>query len=220
VSLVQLNPGAGTDSLNVASGSVTILPQVSGHGILVRNFSTLAVAANSSAIFATATRHSDRTLVETSSLSVIGQLDLGGNDLIVHNGNLAALTGLITSGYANGNWNGLGLASSTARSDPTHLTALGILSNNNSGNTIYGGSGESLFDGQAPLLGDILIKYTYYGDADLSGQVTSADYSRVDFGYLTNQTGWSNGDFNYDNATNGSDYTLLDNAFNSQTTPL
>ena len=29
-------------------------------------------------------------------------------------------------------------------------------------------------------------------------------------------TGWFNGDFNYDGVINGSDYTLIDNAFNSQ----
>jgi hypothetical protein len=29
-------------------------------------------------------------------------------------------------------------------------------------------------------------------------------------------TGWQNGDFNYDNAINGDDYTLIDNAYNSQ----
>ena len=29
-------------------------------------------------------------------------------------------------------------------------------------------------------------------------------------------TGWFNGDFNYDGVINGSDYTLIDNAFNTQ----
>jgi hypothetical protein len=29
-------------------------------------------------------------------------------------------------------------------------------------------------------------------------------------------TGWQNGDFNYDGLINGSDYTLIDNAYNTQ----
>ena len=29
-------------------------------------------------------------------------------------------------------------------------------------------------------------------------------------------TGWANGDFNYDAQVNGTDYTLIDNAFNTQ----
>ena len=64
--------------------------------------------------------------------------------------------------------------------------------------------------------GDILVKYTYYGDANLDGKVDASDYSRIDNGYLNHLTGWSNGDFNYDGVINGSDYTLIDNAFNMQ----
>ncbi len=29
-------------------------------------------------------------------------------------------------------------------------------------------------------------------------------------------TGWANGDFNYDGTVDGGDYTLIDNAFNTQ----
>ena len=42
------------------------------------------------------------------------------------------------------------------------------------------------------------------------------DYSRIDNGYLNHLTGWANGDFNYDGVVDGSDYTFIDNAFNSQ----
>jgi hypothetical protein len=38
----------------------------------------------------------------------------------------------------------------------------------------------------------------------------------VDNGYLQHLTGWYNGDFNYDGVVDGSDYTLIDNAFNTQ----
>jgi hypothetical protein len=183
----------------------------------VRNFSTLAVASGAVAKFATAPIHANRMLVETTSLSVIGQLDLGGNDLIVHGGNLTAVDSLLTTGYANGNWTGNGIASSAAAGDSTHLTALGAISNNlGSGNTLYGGSGQPLFDGQAPLATDILIKYTYYGDTNLDGKVDGTDYSRVDNGALLNLTGWYNGDFNFDGTINGSDYSLIDNAYNTQ----
>jgi hypothetical protein len=67
----------------------------------------------------------------------------------------------------------------------------------------------------------VLVKYTYYGDANLDGKVDGTDYSRIDASFLAEQsgpnvTGWYNGDFNYDGVVNGSDYTLIDNAFNSQ----
>ncbi len=73
-----------------------------------------------------------------------------------------------------------------------------------------------LFDAYNSASSDVLIKYTYYGDATLQGQVTGTDYSRIDNGYLTNGLGWFNGDFNFDGIINGSDYTLIDNAFNQQ----
>jgi hypothetical protein len=74
----------------------------------------------------------------------------------------------------------------------------------------------SSFDGAPTTDGDVLVKYTYYGDANLDGQVDGSDYSRIDNGVLNHLTGWFNGDFNYDGVINGSDYTLIDNAFNTQ----
>ena len=53
-------------------------------------------------------------------------------------------------------------------------------------------------------------------------KVDGCDYSRIDAAYLADKThpgtdtGWYNGDFNYDGVINGSDYTLIDNAFNTQ----
>lgn len=66
------------------------------------------------------------------------------------------------------------------------------------------------------MTSDLLIKYTYYGDANLDGKVDGSDYSLIDNGYLHHLTGWYNGDFNYDGIVNGSDYALIDNSFNTQ----
>jgi hypothetical protein len=71
-------------------------------------------------------------------------------------------------------------------------------------------------DGSAVAVNDVLVKFTYYGDANLDGKVDGSDYSRIDNGALNHLTGWFNGDFNYDGMINGSDYTLIDNAFNTQ----
>jgi hypothetical protein len=38
----------------------------------------------------------------------------------------------------------------------------------------------------------------------------------IDNGFNLGLTGWQNGDFNYDGAVNGDDYTLIDNAYNTQ----
>ena len=154
-----------------------------------------------------------------------GQFDVSSDDLIVTGGNLATITNQIKSGYANGTWGGLGggvgvdtgITSSAAADDTTHLTALGVMQNDNgSGSPIY-----PTFDGQTSASADVLVKYTYYGDANLDGKVDGSDYSRIDNGYLSQSgasplTGWANGDFNYVGVIDGSDYTLIDNAFNTQ----
>jgi hypothetical protein len=72
------------------------------------------------------------------------------------------------------------------------------------------------FDGAVTADGDVLVKYTYYGDTNLDGQVDGTDYSRIDNGYISHLSGWYNGDFNYDGVIDGSDYTLIDNAYNTQ----
>ncbi len=60
------------------------------------------------------------------------------------------------------------------------------------------------------------MKYTYFGDTNLSGSVDANDYLAIDNGFNQNLTGWNNGDFNYDGKINGDDYSLIDNAFNTQ----
>ena len=166
-----------------------------------------------------------------------GQIDLANNDMDIPNGNLANLTAQVAEGYnigyQGGTWTGTnfdqgytqgatiiynGIISSSAANDTTHLTALGVIQNKTaSGTALY-----STFDGHTVTSTDVLIKYTYYGDANLDGKVDGSDYSLVDNAYLNERStglpssGWYNGDFNFDGVVDGSDYTLLDNAFNSQ----
>jgi hypothetical protein len=213
-----IDPRGGSDNLTVNAGGVTLPPQNSGDGILTRTFANLTVAGGASVKVADAAAHSDRTLIVAANLSINsnGKLDLGGNDLMIHNGDLTAITALLAGGFANGHWTGNGLASTAAHDDPRFLTALGVLSNNGGGNPIY-----NAFDGQAALPTNVLVKYTYYGDADLSGKVDGTDYSMIDVAYHTpGASGWVHGDFNYDGPINGSDYSLIDNAFNMQSATL
>jgi hypothetical protein len=152
-----------------------------------------------------------------------GLLDITGNDLVVQNGNLSQVTNQIAGGYdptAGATWTGDGITSSIAAADTTHLTAVGVeLNSDASGNAIFG-TGTSLgrFDGQNTGPNDVLVKYTYFGDANLDGKVDGSDYSRIDAGYASHGalTGWANGDFNYDGVIDGTDYSLIDNAFNNQ----
>ena len=200
----------GTGNLAIASGASLTAVQVQQNNLTLGG--SLAIARR------TGVRSSTVSIV--NSLNLVGTaatLDLSNNDLIVHNGNLATLTGAIQSGYHNGAWNGSGIVSTAAASDTTHLTTLGIIINSNGAGPLFG-SGTTLgqFDGQNPGISDVLVKFTYYGDANLDGKIDASDYSRIDNGFVQQLTGWYNGDFNYDGVINGSDYTLIDNAFNTQ----
>jgi fibronectin-binding autotransporter adhesin len=144
-----------------------------------------------------------------SSFSNTGILDITNNALVLHNASLGTISSEVASAYNNGAWNGTSssagiMTSSLAAADTSHLHAVGVA------------TGLSSFPDASVLPGDVVVKYTYYGDTNLDGKVDGTDYSRIDNGYLTHATGWYNGDFNYDGVINGSDYTLIDNACNMQ----
>jgi hypothetical protein len=208
LSISSGNAVGGIGALNIASGATVSVVSSSLDGIATRGTLTA-----SSLSLAGATN------------SWTGHLDLANNSLDLESGTLSTVTNQVKQGYAGGTWQGTGgITSSAAAGDSTHLTALGVIVNDNgSGTPLYGlGGGISpTFGGATPVDGDILVKYTYYGDANLDGQVDGSDYARIDAGYLSQSgtsplSGWYNGDFNYDGVIDGSDYTLIDNAYNTQ----
>jgi hypothetical protein len=148
---------------------------------------------------------------------------------------LASIRALLVSACDNLAFDKPGIKSSAVGPSAHWLTTIGYISNNaniNSSGTptaLY-----STFDGESldPSGNDILVKYTYFGDANLDGKVDGSDYSLIDYSSLSQSSGppgggsWGSangptngfhdGDFNYDGAVDGSDYTLIDNAFNTQ----
>jgi hypothetical protein len=216
---VSLDPGTGTNSIVVSSGSATITAAPPGGGILRRTFSSISIGGTGSLAVATGPAHTDRTLVLISALSITtgGRLDLGGNDMVLQAGGAAGLSMLNALAAAGDNlntWTGPGLDSSAAAANPAHLTALGVAPA-----SVFGNSKP--FDNYTPAPTDVLVKYTYYGDTNLDGKVDGSDYTRIDFAAsVAGNTGWANGDFSYDSAVDGSDYSLIDNAYNNQSRPL
>jgi autotransporter-associated beta strand protein len=177
---------------------------------LTINSGATAIAANSSGGV------KNNLFTTNLTIAATGKLDLNNNDMVVSQSTLTAVNALVAQGFNNGTWTGDGITSTAAAANSTHLTALGVIQNSVDG-TATGTILYSAFDGyQDGDETDVLIKYTYVGDANLDGKVDGSDYSRIDNGYLHHLTGWFNGDFNYDGVVNGSDYTLIDNAFNMQ----
>jgi hypothetical protein len=224
VGSVTFTDGTGTDALTVNSGTLLLL-QRAGSGIITDLFSGVTLNGAATLAVAPPATHGNLTLLNTQSLTLAGAtnawtatLDLNANDLAVLTGNLSVITNQLAAGFANGAWNGTGIDSSAAAANTSHLTALGSILNTTNGTTVIYGSGTTLgtFDGASPGAAAVLVKYTYYGDANLDGRVDGSDYTLIDNGFNNHLTGWYNGDFNYDTGINGSDYTLVDNAFNTQ----
>jgi autotransporter-associated beta strand protein len=164
-------------------------------------------------------------LVDTQNavLTRAGSLNINGSLIIQNSPSLQSVTQAAASGYTGGTWSGTGagvIGSSLAAADTSFLHAVAVIQNDNgAGTQLY-----TTFEGYSSLNdSDVLVKYTWYGDTDLNGEVDGTDYSRIDYAYAQNLanpntplTGWFNGDFNYDGVIDGSDYTLMDNAFNQQ----
>ncbi|HWP40095.1 MAG TPA: hypothetical protein VNL70_04160 [Tepidisphaeraceae bacterium] len=105
-------------------------------------------------------------------------------------------------------------------SSGSFLYALGVLWNSDAQ---FGGPGDPFytsFAGETLTGAEVLVKFTYFGDADLSGAIDATDYSLIDNGYVNALAGWVNGDFDYSGAIDATDYAVIDNAYVNQSGPL
>jgi fibronectin-binding autotransporter adhesin len=219
---------AGTGSFTLSGSNSYAGGTNVSHGTLILA-SANALPLNSSLIVGTGAQLtinlSTGTILvpQLSALNNSGTIDIANNGMIIHNGAIGTVSAQVAQAFNGGTWNGnsssgASITSSAAQNDTTHLTAVGVA------------TGLTSFEGQSVATTDVLLKYTYYGDANLDGKVDGSDYSLIDNSYETEATestpfsspisGWYNGDFNYDGVVDGSDYTLIDNAFNSQGTQL
>jgi hypothetical protein len=148
-------------------------------------------------------------LVRTGGLSINGNgiIDLAPGNMIVSNTSLSTMKGYLTSGYGGGLWIGSGIACVPAFINPSHNTALGYAS--------AGSIGLSSFAGQSVNPTDTLIRYTYYGDANLDGKVNALDFNALATNFGNSSKFWSDGDFNFDGMVNTQDFTALAGNFNA-----
>ena len=144
-------------------------------------------------------------VVRAAGLSVAlgASLDLAGNNVIIRDGNRSTISNLVKSGR---------LTTSYAAGQ-NGFTGLAVVPNDNGDGTPVC---PKLF-GQSLTTRDLIVRYTWNGDANLDGLDNADDYFLIDSGYITKKGGYYNGDFNYDNLVNADDYFLIDSAFIGQT---
>jgi co-chaperonin GroES (HSP10) len=153
-------------------------------------------------------------IVKTSSLGVTGtgKLDVRDNKLAVVAGDIGTwngssytgITGLIASGRGDGSWNGNGIVTTMSDATTSLRTTLAIAL---AEETPHAGG---TFMGVSVNAGDVLVMYTWGGDADLNGELNGDDYFFIDSNVLAQVPGYHNGDFNYDGGIDGDDYFIID----------
>jgi hypothetical protein len=158
----------------------------------------------------------DKTLRVNDSVVLEGRINLQDNFFIRGTGtlgNLAFYTLRLTNGYNGGDWLGAEPAIiSTPANDTTHSLGYARASE------IFGGGG-GVFGGQLVPADAILIRFTRYGDANLSGNVNLQDFNRLaaNFGQLNKV--WSDGNLNYDANINLQDFNKLAANFGTSVGP-
>ncbi|HEY1922362.1 MAG TPA: autotransporter-associated beta strand repeat-containing protein, partial [Tepidisphaeraceae bacterium] len=115
----------------------------------------------------------------------------------------ATIRGYLTNGYHSGAWNGTsgsatggGINSSTAALPANSQFALG-----------YADGADGVVTGLSS--GQVEVKYTLYGDANLDGVVSGVDFTILVGNLGKSVNAWDKGDFNYDGVVSGTDFTAL-----------
>jgi hypothetical protein len=133
-------------------------------------------------------------------------LDLTDNGMILDYTGASPINGIIAiliGAYNGGAWNGTGITSSTAAANPSLNTALGYGEATDLFAAFPASVGGSSVDNTA-----VLVKYTYYGDANLDERVNLADFNRVAANFGQNAR-WSQGNFDFNNVVNLGDFNKL-----------
>ncbi|HEY1685606.1 MAG TPA: dockerin type I repeat-containing protein, partial [Tepidisphaeraceae bacterium] len=155
-------------------------------------------------------------LVSRVSLGLSSTLDLTSNSMDVEyfgNDPYSEILADFQSAYDSGKWDGTGLTSSVAANSPNaNALAIGIVDN--------AAAGWTTFENQPITSTSVLIRPTWYGDANLDGVVDATDLALLNAGEAGGLTGWQNGDFNYDGKINADDLALFMLGNASQTGPL
>jgi hypothetical protein len=169
------------------------------------------------------------------SITGTSKLDLTSNDMIIHDGSLAAIQALAQEGRnaasnggvgtgPDGTWNGNGLTSSTAASvDSAAGYEQNVLAVVRNGDLPFGSFPSwTVGSTSVPLsASDIIVKYTYNGDAALEGYVGNDAASVVSTFFSDSATlvsqgfpdEWSYGDFDGGGYDNDNSATVVSSFF-------
>jgi PEP-CTERM motif-containing protein len=145
--------------------------------------------------------------------STVGGLSIASGGVVNVNGSfivdygsgpdpITSIAAYVKSGYNGGAWNGPGIMS-TAAQTKTNGLLYGVG---------YADGADHVVAGLSS--GQIEVKYTLLGDANLDGLVNGSDFNILAANFNQSITGWDQGDFNYDGLVNATDFNDLAANFN------
>jgi hypothetical protein len=158
---------------------------------------------------------------------VSGKLDLADNSLLWDytagspigawaGSAYTGLTGLIAAGRSGGTWGGNGLV--TSRPNALGAVAPAALGVAEAANVLdYGTGATATYAGQSVDQSAVLVRYTWSGDADLSGSIEGDDFFLIDAGFAAGTRSYFGGDFDFSGSVDADDYFLIDSIFNKAT---
>jgi hypothetical protein len=194
--MYTITGSAGAQTLDILSGTVTLTSDLSA---LLPHYS-LQIENGASVVLA-----SDQHIGALQLLGS-GSLDVSNYTMFINYGSnsdpITTIAGYIKSGYNGGGWNGAGIISTAART-PTNGLDYGLG---------YADGKDGVVSGLSS--GQIEIKYTLLGDANLDGLVNGSDFNILAANFNQSITGWDQGDFNYDGLVNAADFNDLAANFN------
>ena len=201
--IINVKPAAGTLKLtgNLTSGAGVNISKTGTGKLEAKNIRANDLAVGEGKIQVTANGGVDGlTVVNTITIPAAGgSLDLTDNDLVVNNGTYTTVQAQVLAGFGNPNVPGI----TSTTSDGSQILAL--FDNAQVGASDWLG---------VPIGGNAVVgKYTYFGDANIDGQVTGDDYTVVDANLNTTPAvglEWLSGDMNLDGSVTGDDYTVID----------
>jgi len=205
--LIEVLQGNHTIDVGLQLNKDTNVAVAGGNTLTVKRFRGAGVNIGDSSVRVRPDGGSDgRSTVTSLTLGASGKLDITNNAVVVDYTPVAevepfdTIKAQITSAYNGGAWNGNGITSSNA----------------NANNFAVGYAEASALQSIPAIFGTVdadavLIRYTRYGDADLSGFVNSDDFNRLASAFGTSGNVWSQGNFNFDAAgeVNSDDFNLL-----------
>jgi hypothetical protein len=212
--VLKVAPLAGNNgTLTISAGWIDVAQQlqVANDGQVIMDGGQLlvpSVALSGNALLKMTPGGAKVLKLSTLTIASNAKLDVGDNRLILQGNSLTAVEQAIAVAYHDGAWDGAGITTSM----PDAASGLTSLAAATAGELFGIAAGETaMWGGQLVNGSDVLVRYTYDGDANMDGFISGDDYSAIDFNILVaGASGWYNGDFNHDGAITGDDYSAID----------